>query len=62
MKIQIPFLGSLFLMAATLLARVTVQGIGQALFATAIEYSPNGIRGGRRLLSNINRLGRWFSG
>jgi hypothetical protein len=46
------------LIATTLLARVTVQGIGQALFATAIEYSLNGIRGRRRLMSNINRLGR----
>jgi hypothetical protein len=58
MKIEIPFLASLFLMATTLLARVTVQGIEQVLFATAIEYSLNGIRAGRRLLSNINRLGR----
>jgi hypothetical protein len=58
MKTEIPFLASLFLMATTLLARVTVQGIGQALFATAIEYGLNGIRGRRRLLSNIERLGR----
>jgi hypothetical protein len=58
MKIEIPFLTGLFLIATTLLVRVTVQGIGPALFATAIEYSLNGIRGRRGLLSNINRLGR----
>jgi len=58
MKIGIPFLASLFLMATIMLARITVQGIEQVLFATAIEYSLNGIRAGRRLLSNINRFGR----
>jgi hypothetical protein len=54
MKIEIPFLASLFLVVTTLVTRAIIQGIGQALFATAIEYSA----GGRKLLSNINRQGR----
>jgi len=51
MKIEIPFLASLFLVVTTLVTRAIIQGIGQALFATAIEYSA----GGRKLLTNINR-------
>jgi len=54
MKIEIPFLTSLFLIVTTLLARAAFQGIEQALFATAIDYG----FGGRKLLSNINRRGR----
>ena len=54
MKIEIPFLTSLCLIATALLTRATIQGVEQALFATAIEYG----LGGRKLLSNIKRLGR----
>ena len=54
MRIEVPILASLFLVMTTLVTRAVIQGIGQALFATAIEYSP----GGRKLVSNINRLGR----
>jgi len=54
MKIEITLLVSLFLVVTTLVTRAVIQGIGQALFATAIEYGP----GGRKLVSNINRLGR----
>ena len=51
MNIEILFLASLFLIGTTLLARVAVRGIEQARFATAPEYSLNGIRAGKKLLA-----------
>jgi hypothetical protein len=55
MKIEISLLAALVLMGTDLLARVSVQGIEQAVMATAIEYGVNGVRAGRRLLRNANR-------
>ena len=51
MKIEISFLASLFLIGSTLLARVAVRGIEQALFATAAEYGANGLRARKKLLA-----------
>jgi hypothetical protein len=51
MNIEILFLASLFLIETTLLARVAVRGIEQALFATAAEYGVNGLRAKKRLLA-----------
>ena len=58
MKIEISFLAALLLIGTDLLARAAAHGVEQALLSTAIEYGLNGIRSGRRLVSNINRLGR----
>jgi hypothetical protein len=51
MKIEISFLASLFLIGTTLLARVAVRGIEQALLATAVEYGLKGINATRKLLA-----------
>ncbi len=51
MNIEILFLASLALIGTTLLARVAVRGIEQARFATAPEYSLNGINARRKLLA-----------
>jgi hypothetical protein len=48
MKIEISFLAALLLVGTDLLARVAVQGIEQALLWTAIEWSTNRIKAGRR--------------
>ncbi len=50
MKIEFPLLATLFLIGTTLLVRAQAQGIEQALFATALEYSANGARAAVRLL------------
>jgi hypothetical protein len=45
MKIEIPFLAAaLVLIGTSLLARMAAQGVGQAVFSTAIEYCLNGRR------------------
>jgi hypothetical protein len=49
MKIEIPFLAAMVLIGTSLLARITTQGVEQALFWTAIEYGLNGIKRGIRL-------------
>ena len=49
MKIEIPFLAGLLLIATDLLARVAVQGVEQALFSTAIEQGLNAFKTVRRL-------------
>jgi hypothetical protein len=41
MKIEIPFLAALVLIGTSLLARMTAQGVEQALLSTAIEYCLN---------------------
>jgi hypothetical protein len=47
MNIEILFLASLFLIVTSLLARVAVQGIEQALLATVAEYGVNRARARR---------------
>ena len=42
MKIEIPFLAALVLIGTSLLARMTAQGVEQAVLSTAIEYCLNG--------------------
>jgi uncharacterized membrane protein (UPF0136 family) len=38
-KFENPFLAALLFVAAQLLARVAVQGVEQAIFSTAVEWS-----------------------
>ena len=52
MKIEIPFIAALLILGADLLARVSVQGIEQALFSTALEWSMKRIRAGRQKFSS----------
>ena len=52
MKIEIPFLASLLLIGASLMARMQAQGVEQALAAAAIECGMNGIRTVKRLFSD----------
>jgi len=52
MKIEIPFLAALLFIGADLLARVSVQGVEQALFSTALEWSMRRIRAGRQKFSS----------
>lgn len=52
MKIEIPFLAVLLILGADLLARVSVQGVEQALFSTALEWSMKRIREGRQKFSS----------
>lgn len=47
MNIESLFLGSLFLLGTTLLARVAVRRLEQARFTTAAEYSLKNIRAGK---------------
>ena len=56
MKIEIPFLESLLIVGASLMARMQLQGVEQALAATAIEYGMNGIRTVKRLFPNALRF------
>ena len=49
MKIEIPFLASLLLIGASLMARMQAQGVEQALAAVAIECGMNGICTVKRL-------------
>ncbi len=56
MKIEIPFLASLLLIGASLMARMQTQGVEQALALAAIEYGTNGIRTGKRLFRDAMRL------
>jgi len=55
MKIEIPFLAALLILGADLLARVSVQGVEQALFSTALEWSMTRIRAERQKFSS-NRV------
>jgi len=48
MKFEIPFLAALLILGADLLLRVSVQGVEQALFSTAFEWSIKRIRAGRQ--------------
>jgi len=50
-KIEIPFFASLFLIGTSLLARVAVRGIEQALLATGAEYGVNVTKARRKLLA-----------
>ena len=52
MKIEIPFIAALLILGADLLARVSAQGIEQALFSTALEWSTKRIRAGRQKFSS----------
>jgi hypothetical protein len=52
MKIEVPFLAALLILGADLLARVSVQGVEQALFSTALEWSMKRIRAGRQKFSS----------
>ena len=52
MKIEIPFIAALLILGADLLARVSVQGVEQALFSTALEWSMKCIRAGRQKFSS----------
>lgn len=52
MKIEIPFIAALLILGADLWARVSVQGIEQALFSTALEWSMKRIRAGRQKFSS----------
>jgi len=56
MKIEIPFLASLLLVGASLMARMQAQGVEQALAAAAIECGMNGIRTVKRLFPDGMRL------
>jgi uncharacterized membrane protein (UPF0136 family) len=58
MKIEFPFFESLLLIGASLMARVQLQGVEQALAATAIEYGMNGVRTVKRLIPAALRLVR----
>ncbi len=58
MRIEISFLAALLFIGTDLLARATVQGVEQALLATAVEYGLNGMRRGLRQLPDILRFGR----
>ena len=48
MKIEVPFIAALLILGADLLARVSVQGVEQALFSAALEWSMKRIRAGRQ--------------
>jgi hypothetical protein len=55
-KIEIPFLAALVLVATSLSARVAGQGVEQALLSAVIEYSLNGRM--RKVVSAlVGRLG-----
>jgi hypothetical protein len=58
MKIEISLLAALMLIGTDLLVRVSIQGLEQALVATAIEHGLKGIRAARRLLHSAKRLSR----
>jgi hypothetical protein len=58
MKIEIPFFETLLLVGASLMARMQLQGVEQALAATAIEYGMNGISTVKRLIPAALRLAR----
>lgn len=60
MKVEISFLATLLLIGTDLLARAAVQGVEQALLATAIEYGMGGMRKGLRQLSNILKFRRYI--
>jgi hypothetical protein len=50
MKMEIPVLAVLLLVANELMARVAVQGIEQALVATALEWSVKKLESARAIL------------
>jgi hypothetical protein len=50
MKMEIPVLAALLLVANELMARVAVQGIEQALVATALEWSVKKLESARAIL------------
>lgn len=51
MKMEIPVLAALLLVANELMARVAVQGIEQALVATALEWSVKKLESARAILT-----------
>jgi hypothetical protein len=55
MKIETAALATWVLLATDLFARLAVQGVEQALIATAVEYGLNGMRVGRKLLAHLGR-------
>jgi hypothetical protein len=57
-KIEISFLATLLLIGTDLLARAAVQGVEQALLATAVEYGMGGMRRGLKQLSKILKFSR----
>jgi hypothetical protein len=57
-KFEIPFLATLLLIGTDLLARAAVQGVEQALIATAIEYGRSAIGRGLGQLSLIVKFRR----
>jgi hypothetical protein len=57
MKSEIPFLATLILVGTSLSARMTVQGIEQALLVTAIEYGRYGLDAIKRLFPKVWSFG-----
>jgi len=57
-KVEISFLATLLFIGTDLLARAAVQGVEQALIATAIEYGRSAIRRGLRQLPLIMKFRR----
>jgi hypothetical protein len=57
MKVEVSFLAALLLIGTDLLARAAVQGVEQALVATAIEYGLSGMRKGLRQLPDFLKFG-----
>jgi hypothetical protein len=58
MKFEISFFATLLLIGTDLLARAAVQGVEQALLATAVEYGRSGIRKGLNQLTRGLKIGR----
>jgi hypothetical protein len=57
-KIEISFLATLLLIGTDLLARAAVQGVEQALLATAVEYGRSAIKRGLRQMPLIVKFHR----
>jgi hypothetical protein len=57
-KVEISFLATLLLIGTDLLTRAALQGVEQALLATAVEYGMGGVRRGLKQLSNILKFRR----
>lgn len=53
MKIETSLLAALLLISTSLLARVAVLGIEQALVAMVIEYGLSSIAAGRKFIANV---------
>ena len=52
-KIETSLLAGLLLIGTSLLARITVQGIEQALVAMVIEYGLSSVAAGRKFIANV---------